>query len=86
MFALSLMMLVLTGMTVFYAESAWAPVVVKAFGGPKVPALMHRVAAGILLGVFFLHLVYMRDRASCRNCADLQVVRAELADAATGRT
>jgi cytochrome b subunit of formate dehydrogenase len=58
-FALSLMMLVLTGMTAFYADSAWAPIVVKAFGGPKVTAAIHRVCAVVFLGVFLAHLVYV---------------------------
>jgi cytochrome b subunit of formate dehydrogenase len=58
-FALSLMVLVLTGMTAFYADSAWAPIVVKAFGGPKVTAAIHRVCAVVFLGVFLAHLVYV---------------------------
>jgi cytochrome b subunit of formate dehydrogenase len=58
-FAISLMVLVLTGMTAFYADSAWAPIVVKAFGGPKVTAAVHRVCAVVFLGVFFAHLVYV---------------------------
>ena len=58
-FAISLMVLVLTGMTAFYADSAWAPIVVQAFGGPKVTAAIHRVCAVIFLGVFFAHLVYV---------------------------
>jgi len=56
-FAISVMVLILTGMTVFYAETAWAPVVVQAFGGPKVTGYVHRVAAAIMLGIFFLHIV-----------------------------
>jgi thiosulfate reductase cytochrome b subunit len=53
------MVLVLTGMTAFYADSAWAPIVVKAFGGPKVTAAIHRVCAVVFLGVFLAHLVYV---------------------------
>jgi cytochrome b subunit of formate dehydrogenase len=56
---MSLMMLVLTGMTAFYADSAWAPVVVKAFGSPIETALVHRFFAVIFLGIFFAHLVYV---------------------------
>ena len=59
LFALSLMILTLTGMTVFYADSAWAPVVASAFGGPKVTALIHRIFAVIFAGVFIGHLVYV---------------------------
>jgi cytochrome b subunit of formate dehydrogenase len=57
-FALSVMTLVLTGMAVFFADSAWAKVVMAAFGSPKVAALVHRTAAAIMLGIFFVHLVY----------------------------
>ncbi|TSA15937.1 MAG: cytochrome C, partial [Betaproteobacteria bacterium] len=58
-FALSLMILTLTGMTVFYAESAWAPVIVNALGGPKVAALIHRTCAVIFASVFVGHLIYV---------------------------
>jgi thiosulfate reductase cytochrome b subunit len=61
-FALSVMMLVLTGMAVHYAESGWAPVVMKALGGPQATAIIHRVSAAIMLGIFFIHLVYMAGR------------------------
>jgi cytochrome b subunit of formate dehydrogenase len=59
LFALSLMILTLTGMTVFYAESAWAPAVASAFGGPKVTALIHRIFAALFAGIFIGHLVYV---------------------------
>ncbi len=53
------MTLVLTGMTVLYSDSAWAPVVVRLFGGPQVMAIIHRVCASIFVSVFFAHVVYM---------------------------
>ncbi|OIQ99049.1 formate dehydrogenase-O subunit gamma [mine drainage metagenome] len=58
-FALSVMMLVLTGMAVFYSDSFWAPVIMKALGGPKIAGLIHRISATIMLGIFFIHLIYM---------------------------
>ena len=58
-FALSVMTLVLTGMAVHYAETGWAPVVMKAFGGPVVTAIVHRVSAAIMLWIFFVHLIYV---------------------------
>jgi len=58
-FALSVMTLVLTGMTVFYAETSWAKTVVMALGGPKMSGLIHRIAAFTMLGIFFVHLVYV---------------------------
>jgi cytochrome c551/c552/cytochrome b subunit of formate dehydrogenase len=62
LFALSLMVLTLTGMAVLYAESAWAPVVIKALGGTKAAAIVHRVAAVIFAVIFFLHLVFVLNR------------------------
>jgi thiosulfate reductase cytochrome b subunit len=42
---------------VFYADTTWAPVIMDAFGGPKTAGLVHRIAATIMLGIFFLHLI-----------------------------
>jgi len=61
-FAVSVMMLVLSGMAVLYGETAWAKVVVKAFGSPKVAAIVHRASAALMLGIFFVHLVYFAFR------------------------
>ena len=51
------MTLILTGMGLFYSDISWAPVVMKAFGGPQVTGLIHRISAAIMLGIFFLHLI-----------------------------
>jgi cytochrome b subunit of formate dehydrogenase len=56
-FALSVMTLILTGMAVFYADTTWAPVIMQAFGGPKTAGLVHRIAATIMLSIFFLHII-----------------------------
>jgi len=61
-FAVSVMTLVLTGMAVFFADSAWAKIVMTAFGSPKVAAGVHRTAAAIMLGIFFIHLVVLAFR------------------------
>ena len=58
-FALSLMILTLTGMPLFYPEVGWAPSIMKALGGPHSAGVIHRVAAVIFAGVFFWHLIYM---------------------------
>ena len=58
-FALSLMVLTLTGMTIFYAHTDWAPVVSRALGGPMVTGIIHRVAAVVFALIFFGHLVYV---------------------------
>jgi cytochrome b subunit of formate dehydrogenase len=57
LFALSVMTLILTGMAVFYSYTDWAPVIMKALGGPQVASIIHRTSAAIMLGIFFLHLV-----------------------------
>ncbi len=57
-FALALMILSLTGMAAFYAETAWAAAVMKALGGPKVAAVIHRVSAVFILGIFLAQLIY----------------------------
>ena len=61
-FAIAIIMLVLTGMTLFYADSFWAPVVQKAFGGPIVTGLVHRVFAVLFVAIFVVHLVYVAIR------------------------
>ena len=59
LFAISLMTLVLTGMTAFYADSFWAPYVIKLLGGPQIAAFIHRICASVFVFVFFSHLIYM---------------------------
>ena len=66
---LSTMTLVLTGMTVLYSDSAWAPVVVRLFGGPPVMAIVHRVCASIFVSVFFAHVIYMAIKLGRRGRA-----------------
>jgi cytochrome b subunit of formate dehydrogenase len=61
-FALSVMMLVLTGMAALYSDTAWARIVMEALGGPRTAALLHRISAAIMLGIFFVHLVHMAIR------------------------
>jgi cytochrome b subunit of formate dehydrogenase len=58
-FAIALMLLVLTGMTLFYPDSGWAQTVQRALGGPQVTGIVHRTFAVVFVGVFFLHLVYV---------------------------
>jgi cytochrome b subunit of formate dehydrogenase len=54
--ALSLMALAATGMTIHYAETAWAPYAARLFGGTKSMAVIHRVAAIVFFVVFLTHL------------------------------
>jgi predicted CXXCH cytochrome family protein len=60
--ALSIMTLALTGLTVLFAESSWAPVVMKLLGGPASAAYIHRIGAIGFMGVFFIHLIYFAIR------------------------
>ncbi|MDH3370636.1 MAG: cytochrome C [Gammaproteobacteria bacterium] len=66
-FAISVMMLVLTGMAVLFAEAAWAKAIINAFGSPKITAIVHRTSATIMLGIFFAHLVYLGFRINWKT-------------------
>ncbi|MBS1160152.1 MAG: cytochrome c family protein [Proteobacteria bacterium] len=61
-FALVTMTLVLTGTSAMFSGSSWAPVVAAAVGGPKMLGLIHRVAAGLFVGIFLIHFVYVMQR------------------------
>lgn len=57
LFALSTMVLVLSGTTLLFPHTAWADFVMTLMGGPQGEAIVHRTAAAIWLGVFLIHLV-----------------------------
>lgn len=63
-FALSLMILTLTGMPLFYPDAPWASHLMNALGGPHIAGIIHRVNAVIFAGVFFWHLFYMGIRVA----------------------
>lgn len=56
--AIAVMALVLTGTSVLYAESFWAPTVMTLLGGPKIAAVIHRIGATIFAIIFFGHIIY----------------------------
>ena len=56
--AVSIMTLTLTGITVLYAESSWAPFMMNLLGGPETAGYIHRVGAIGFMGVFFVHLIF----------------------------
>ncbi|MDO8248988.1 MAG: cytochrome c3 family protein [Rhodoferax sp.] len=58
-FALITMTLVLTGTSALFSHTTWAPIVAQALGGAKGLALIHRVAAVMFIGIFFIHFVYV---------------------------
>ncbi|MCU7916059.1 MAG: cytochrome C [Candidatus Thiodiazotropha sp. (ex Gloverina cf. vestifex)] len=55
LFAVSTMILVLSGTTLLFSHTAWASFVIDMLGGPKVEAILHRTAATIWLSVFLVH-------------------------------
>ena len=57
-FALSLMVLALTGMAAFYSDTGWASAVVRWLGGPQNAAILHRIAGVVILSIFGAQLVY----------------------------
>jgi len=71
-FALSIMALAFTGMTVLYSDAFWAPWVARFLGGAPVMAVVHRGAAVVFSLVFFIHLagviyrIFWRSRATFR--------------------
>jgi len=66
-FALALMILSLTGMAAFYAGTGWAAAVMQALGGPQVAAIIHRVAAVVILALFVGHVAYFMIRFAPRR-------------------
>jgi cytochrome b subunit of formate dehydrogenase len=60
--AVSIMTLALTGLTILYADSSWAPYIMKFLGGPQTASYIHRAGAIGFMGVFFIHLIYFAIR------------------------
>ncbi|MCX7042544.1 MAG: cytochrome c3 family protein [Gammaproteobacteria bacterium] len=58
-FAVSLMILTLTGIPLFYPDAPWAKPLMTLLGGPHIAGIIHRVNAVIFASVFFWHLFYM---------------------------
>ena len=57
-FALSIILLVATGITLLYPNTAWAPVLERALGGPYIAGLLHRFAAIVMIAVFAWHILF----------------------------
>ncbi len=64
--ALAVMTLALTGTTVLYADSFWAPTVMTLLGGAKVAAVIHRIAATLFGVLFFGHILSVLYRTAKR--------------------
>jgi cytochrome b subunit of formate dehydrogenase len=58
-FAICVIMLVLTGMTLLFADTTWAPIISHVFGGPRVTGNVHRFFAASFVGIFFWHIAYI---------------------------
>jgi len=70
--ALVVMILVLTGTAVLFAERDWAQFTMSLFGGPENAAVVHRIGAVTFIALFAGHLLYF---ASCiaRNWKEFKV-------------
>ncbi|MBI5278157.1 MAG: cytochrome C [Burkholderiales bacterium] len=64
LFALSLMVLTLTGMPLFYPEAPWAAAIMRLVGGPQSAGYIHRMAAVLFAAIFVWHLFYVAYRIS----------------------
>jgi cytochrome b subunit of formate dehydrogenase len=57
LFAISTMVLALTGTSLLFNHTDWAKAVVAFIGGPRVEGIIHRTAATIWLAIFLFHLI-----------------------------
>lgn len=59
LFALTLMLLTLTGIPLFYPDAPWAKPLMSMLGGPERAGIIHRINAVLFAAVFFWHLIYL---------------------------
>ncbi len=57
--ALSVIVLVLTGMPLKFHDTFWAPYLYSLFGGIKLAPIFHRIAGSILMLLFSYHIGYL---------------------------
>ncbi|MFK5894719.1 MAG: cytochrome C, partial [Pseudomonadota bacterium] len=55
LFAVSTMILALSGSTLLFSHTAWSPFLIGLMGGPEIEAIIHRTAGVIWLSVFIIH-------------------------------
>lgn len=72
LFALSLMVLTLTGIPLFYPDAPWAKPLMSLLGGPQTAGIIHRINAVVFAGVFFWHLIYMAVKGG-RNWRNFRI-------------
>jgi cytochrome b subunit of formate dehydrogenase len=58
-FALSFIVLTVTGITLLYPSTGWAPPLERLMGGPSMASTIHKVSAVIMIAIFVAHLVYI---------------------------
>jgi cytochrome b subunit of formate dehydrogenase len=57
--AVTVVLLVLTGMPLKFHDASWAPYLYALFGGIKYAPLVHKINGAILMGLFFYHIGYL---------------------------
>jgi cytochrome b subunit of formate dehydrogenase len=57
--AVTVVLLVLTGMPLKFSDAAWAPYLYALFGGIKYAPIVHKVNGAILMTLFFYHIFYL---------------------------
>ncbi len=57
--AVSVVVLVLTGMPLKFHDAAWAPYLYALFGGIKTAPVIHKTFGAILMVLFFYHIFYL---------------------------
>jgi len=57
--ALSVIVLVLTGMPLKFYDAFWAPYLYSLFGGIKIAPVVHKIAGTVLMVLFLFHLIYV---------------------------
>ena len=57
--ALSVIILVLTGMPLKFSDTSWAPYLYAMFGGIHAAPVIHKVFGAVLLALFVYHIVYL---------------------------
>ena len=58
-FTVTVILLVATAIPLLYPDTAWAPLLIKLFGGPALASTLHKLSAVIMVAVFAAHLVYV---------------------------
>jgi len=59
LFTVTVILLVATAIPLLYPDTAWAPLLIKLFGGPVLASTVHKISAVIMVAVFAAHLIYL---------------------------